>query len=216
MSIIPAGYITYFYNSSQTDMDTSFDFDHVIAAIESRYCKLQPDCIAALPMHFRPMQVSKETKLVKEGQYADKTYYIVKGCVRAYYVKDGKEITDWFAFENEFVCSIHSFFNNVPSPHYIEVLEDSLLLEISRDSAQQLSEAFHNFETLQKQVVVHTLLKLQYRVEGLLFESAHNRYQNLLAYQPDITLRVPLTHIASHLGITLETLSRIRNPKYGI
>lgn len=197
-------------------MDTTFDFGTIITAIENRYCKLSEDCIAALPLHSKLMPASKDTKLVKEGQYADKTYYIIQGCVRAFYVKDCKEITDWFAFENEFVCSIHSFFNNVPSPHYIEVLEDSLLLEINRANAQLLSDKYHNFERLQKEVVVHTLLKLQNRVESLLFETASNRYKSLLTTQPDITQRVPLTHIASHLGITLETLSRIRNPKYGI
>lgn len=197
-------------------MDTALDFDKIINAIETRYSKLDAACIEAMLTHLRPIHAAKETRLVKEGQYADKTYYIIHGCVRAFYIKDGKEITDWFAFENEFVCSIHSFFNGVPSPHFIEVLEDSWLLEINRDAADMLSRAYHSFETLQKSVVIHTLLKLQNRVEGLLFENAHNRYHHLIAQQPDITQRISLTHIASHLGITLETLSRIRNPKYGI
>ncbi len=197
-------------------MDTALDFHKIIDAIETRYGKLDAACIDAMLTQLKPLQAARETQLVKEGQYADKTYYIIKGCVRAFYIKDGKEITDWFAFENEFVCSIHSFFNRVPSPHFIEVLEDSRLLEIDRDAAEMLSRAYHSFETLQKNVVIHTLLKLQNRVEGLLFENAHNRYQHLIGQQPDITQRIPLTHIASHLGITLETLSRIRHPKYGI
>ncbi len=197
-------------------MSASLDFSAITTNIENRYCKLTDETIAEIPKYFKLIQCNKNTLLVREGQYAYNTYYIVKGCARAYYVKEDKEITDWFAFENEFICSIHSFFNSVPSPHYIEILEDSILLEVTRTDAQSLSDKYHNFEKLQKEVVVHTLLKLQNRVEGLLFETAYNRYQNLLAAQPDITQRVPLTHIASHLGITLETLSRIRSPKYGI
>ncbi len=197
-------------------MPSTINFDTIITNIENRYCKLTDETIAEIPKYFKLIECNKNTLLVREGQQANKTYYMIKGCARAYYVKDGKEITHWFAFENEFICSIHSFFNNIPSPHFIEILEDSILLEVTRADVQLLADKNHNFEKLQKEVVVHTLLKLQYRVEGLLFETAYNRYQNLLDAQPDITQRVPLTHIASHLGITLETLSRIRSPKYGI
>jgi CRP-like cAMP-binding protein len=192
------------------------DLHTILTAIQSKYSKLSADTATEMFSCLKPLSISKNTLLVREGQYADKTYYIIKGCARAYYVKDGKEITDWFAFENEFICSIHSFFNDVPSPHYIEILEDSDLLEITRADAITLCDKYHDFERLQKEVVVHTLLKLQKRVESLLFETAHSRYQSLLVAQPDITQRIPLTHIASHLGITLETLSRIRSPKYGI
>ena len=148
--------------------------------------------------------------LVREGQYADKTFFIVKGCARAYYLKDGKDISDWFAFENDFISSINSFFLNVPSPHFIELLEDSVLLEIARENVEKLSDTYRDFERLSKIVVIKTMLKQQERISSMQFHSAEQKYKTILSIHPNISQRIPLTHIASYLGITLETLSRIR------
>jgi CRP-like cAMP-binding protein len=153
------------------------------------------------------------TQIVKEGQSADKMYFIAKGGARAYYLKDGKDISDWFAFENEFICSINSFFLNIPSPHFIEIIEPSILIEITKSSIIQLSDKHRSFDRLSKTIVTNTLINLQQRIELSQFETAQQKYDNLLKIKPHITQRVQLTHIASYLGITLETLSRIRNPK---
>jgi CRP-like cAMP-binding protein len=128
-------------------------------------------------------------------------------------LKDDKDITDWFAFENNFICSINSFFLNMPSPHYIEVLEPSILLEISRENINLLSDKYKEFDRLGKIIVTKTMLQQQQRIVSIQFETAQQKYENILKIRPDITKRVALTHIASYLGITLETLSRIRNPK---
>jgi hypothetical protein len=131
----------------------------------------------------------------------------------AFYIKDGKEISDWFAFENDFINSINSFHLNIPSPHYIDLLETSTIVEVSRDAISMLTEKHHCFEKLGRIAVTKTMLQLQQRIASIQFESALQKYESLLTMRPDITQRVPLTHIASYLGITLETLSRIRNPK---
>jgi CRP-like cAMP-binding protein len=159
------------------------------------------------------MVLERETLLVKEGQLADKTYFIASGSARAFYLKDDKDITDWFAFENNFINSINSFFMHIPSPHFIEVLEPSTLLEISRENIDLLSDKHQEFDRLGKIAITKTLLQLQQRVVSIQFETAQQKYENILKIRPDITQRVALTHIASYLGITLETLSRIRNPK---
>jgi len=101
-------------------------------------------------------------------------------------------------------------FAGIPSPHYIEVLEDSVLLEITRESAEALSQKHHDFERLTKIIAVKTMLQQQERIVSMQFQTAEQKYQNILALRPNITQRVPLTHIASYIGITLETLSRIR------
>lgn len=187
--------------------------ENIINTISEQYAELSPACKSDIADISHVRKVNKETTLVKEGQYADKTFYIVEGCARAYYLKDGKDISDWFAFENDFISSIQSFFLNIPSPHYIELIEDATLLEISREDGYKLSDKYHDFERLTKNIVIKTMLQQQERIASMQFHSAQQKYENLLAIHPNITQRIALTHIASYLGITLETLSRIRNPK---
>lgn len=190
--------------------------EQIIEQIEVHFCTLTNDCKRDLIKVSKILTLDKETTIVKEGEFADKTYFIATGSARAFYIKDDRDITDWFAFENHFISSINSFFLNIPSPHFIEVLEPSTLLEISREHIEQLSDQYLEFDRLGKTVVTKTMLQLQQRIVSVQFETAQQKYENLLKIRPDITQRVPLTHIASYLGITLETLSRIRNPKYRI
>ena len=194
-------------------MENSLDLEHAVQNISGTYSKLTDDCVADFRQASKLLTADKSTLLVTEGQYADKTYFIVKGCARAYYLKDGKDISDWFAFENDFINSINSFFENTPSPHFIELLEPTTFLEISREDIFRLSDKHHDFERLLRIIATKTMLALRNRIFSIQFETAKQKYENLLNIRPDITQRVPLTHIASYLGITLETLSRIRNPK---
>lgn len=161
--------------------------------------------------HFKKGQI-----VVREGQYSKRAYLIIQGCARAYYLKDGKDISDWFTFENQFMASIISFFSNEPSPHYIEFIEDSTVLEFSKDTVDKLSSKHHDFEHFISKVVTETMLGLCERLHTIQFAKADERYSHLITIYPTITQRIPLTHIASYLGITLETLSRIRNPKMRI
>jgi CRP-like cAMP-binding protein len=189
------------------------NIQQIIENIEVNFSTLPNECKTDLKKVSKILTLAKETKIVKEGQFADKTYFIAEGSARAFYIKDGKDITDWFAFENDFISSINSFFLNIPSPHFIEVLEPGIFLEISRENIILLSDRYKEFDRLGKIIVTKTMLQLQQRIVSIQFETAQQKYENILKIRPDITKRVALTHIASYLGITLETLSRIRNPK---
>lgn len=162
------------------------------------------------------LKVKKGTLLVEEGSYSDKLYYIINGGMRAYYLNDGKTITDWFAFEHDFISSIISFFLLVPSQHNIETLEDSTLLVLKRDDIEKLCEKHHDFERIGRLSVTKTMLQLQQRIVSIQFKTSRERYDSLLEKYPKIEHRAPLGDMASYLGITQETLSRLRNPKNGI
>lgn len=187
--------------------------EEVINRISETYSKLSFECQLKFSNNSKLLALPKGEILVKEGQYSDKTFFIFNGCARAYYLKDGKDISDWFAFDNDFISSINSFFLNVPSPHFIELLEDSIILEISKIDVEKISDEHNDFERLSKIVVTKTMLQQQERISSMQFHSAEQKYDNILSIRPDITQRIPLTHIASYIGITLETLSRIRNSK---
>lgn len=190
--------------------------EEIINIISNKYALLNSECKIEFFNYSKILTFKKGEILVKEGQHSDKAYFIVSGSTRAYYLNNGKDITDWFAFENDFICAINSFFQNIPSPHYIEVLEDTKLLVVSRDNILKLSDKYHDFERLTNRVATKTMLKLQARIVAMQFQSAEQKYQNLLMAYPNITQRVALTHIASFIGITLETLSRIRKLKVRI
>lgn len=197
-------------------MEQIAEIDKAIDRICSLYCPLKIECQADLKSGASFHCLPKNAFLLKEGQYSEKVYFIIQGSARAYYLKEGRDISDWFAFENEFLCSINSFFLGIPSPHNIELLEPSILFSLSKKSFLLLCDEHHDFERLGRLVVTKTMLQLQQRIMAVQFETAQQKYENLLNARPDITQRIPLRHLASYLGITLETLSRIRNPKNGI
>ena len=189
------------------------DKQTIISNISNNIYPLPTACQEEFIFKSKLIFVPKKEIIVRQDQFSDKIFFVAQGVVRAYYLKGANDITDWFAFDNEFICSIQSFFENVASPHFIEVLEDSWLLEISRSDIAYLSEKYRAFERLGNLIVTQTMLRLQKRIVALQFETAQQKYLNLLTEKPDIELKVPLMHIASYLGITLETLSRIRRRK---
>jgi CRP-like cAMP-binding protein len=192
-------------------MNPSLIIESAVAAISQYYSSLSPACQAdfARLLHFQ--QYEKPTTLVTEGQMASKTYFILEGAARAYYLKNGKDITDWLAFDHEFICAIDSFFLMVPSDLYVELLSPSTLLEIDRADMQALCDQYHDFDRLCRVITTKTMLQQRQKLVAIQFETAQQKFENMERIRPDITQRVPLGHIASYLGMTIETLSRIRN-----
>lgn len=189
------------------------DIEKILNEIGHSYAPLSFECKQEFIANSKISTFKGGEVVVREGQYSKKAYLIIKGCVRAYYLKGGKDISDWFTFENQFMAPIISFFGNEPSPHYVEFVEDSTVLEFSKDTVDKLSNTYHDFERFISKVVTETMVGLCERLHTIQFSKAEERYKHLISIYPDITNRIPLTHIASYLGITLETLSRIRNPK---
>lgn len=185
--------------------------DEIIEAIVAQFGALSSETIFDIKKVAQIRKVSKGDVLVREGDYSYELYYIVKGGARAYYLKDGKTITDWFAFENDFISSIVSFFLGVPSQHYIEVLEGTTFMVLQLKDIEMLCDKYHDFERLGRLSTTKTMIQLQQRIVSLQFKSSKERYDGLLEKYPQIELRAPLGDIASYLGITQETLSRIRN-----
>lgn len=190
--------------------------DEILQSLVVQYGPISAETSDEIKKVAQIREVAKGEILVREGDFSYELYFVAKGGARAYYLKDGKTITDWFAFENDFISSIVSFFLGVPSQHYIEVLEDTTFLVMQRQDIDRLCDNHHDFERLGRLSVTKTMLQLQQRIVSLQFKSSKERYDSLLERYPQIELRAPLGDIASYLGITQETLSRIRNPKNGI
>ncbi len=137
-------------------------------------------------------------------------FYIEKGLARTYYLKDGKDVTDWISTEKNFSTSILSFITRQPDRRTIELLEDSILWGLYYYDLEQLYKKYHEIERFGRLLVSNGLIQVQQRFDDLHFATAAERYKKLMDTNPTIIQRVPLGMIASYLGITPETLSRIR------
>jgi len=157
--------------------------------------------------------VPKDHLLVREQAISDYIYFIEKGIVRIYYYKNEKEITEWIAMDEQFFLSITSFFERTPSRLIIQTVEPSEIYGIHHNDLMRLAEEHHEMEKLLRKMVTRSLILSQVRMDAIQFETANQRYIRLLQESPNIIQRVPLSYIASFLGVTLETLSRIRSAK---
>jgi CRP-like cAMP-binding protein len=167
----------------------------------------------ALLEHITLKKVAKGDILLNHGEICRHIYFLNKGFIRIFYFKNGKEITEWFADEKQFFFSIVSYFEAKPSNLIIEAIEDCEIIMLSKEGQDKMRK--HNLDI--SNLIIHfyslSLMLSQKRMQSLQFETAAQRYQNLLLDQPNILQKVPLQYLASFLGITQETLSRIRANK---
>ena len=162
---------------------------------------------------FVEREIPSKTVLLHEGEIANQFYFIKKGCLRMWFNKDGKDITLQFFFEGQGVASIDSLLNSQPSMFTIESIEPSVLLSISKDHFVQLQQFYPELKE-----GFHEMLFQRFRNYASLFllrikDSPRERYEDLIINHPAIIKRVPQHYIASYLGITPISLSRIRNRK---
>lgn len=172
---------------------------------------LDADLIKALEENFVLKNFPKNTFLLKEHQYSKNLFFIASGTVRTFYYHKEKEVTSWFYREDQFFTSWYSFYTQQPSFENIQVLEDATIYSIDYFNFQKLIEANPKFERFARLLAEEQTAGIDHFSKGFLFMSAKEKYELLLSLFPDITLRVNLGYIASFLGITQETLSRIRN-----
>lgn len=169
----------------------------------------------ALASILRKMELPRDHLLVKQDSVCRYIYFIESGLTRTFYYKDGKDVTDWLSAEGNFACSIISFLTCKPDRRGIELLEDSILWGLHHDDLERLYKQYHEIERLGRLLVSFGLIQLQQRFDDLHFATAAQRYQTLMDTNPTFIQRVPLGMIASYLGITQETLSRIRSQYAG-
>jgi CRP-like cAMP-binding protein len=175
------------------------------------YYKLSPEAQVALNDCFEQVILSKNDFLITEGKTCRHLYFLQTGALRGFYHADGKEITHWFAFENDFVTSFHSFITEEPAVENIQLLEGSVLWAISKETLTKLFDKFHEIERLVRIANEKYYIRLEERFINAQFKTAAELYENLLRQSPHILERAPLGYIASYLGISQETLSRIRS-----
>jgi CRP-like cAMP-binding protein len=182
----------------------------VARELARRYSTMTHEELDILESVLMPMKFAKGERVLNEGDTCQYIYWIVKGLVRQYYFKNGKELTEYMATENTIMMSIESLFLEKPSMQVIQALEPTLIYAMPKNELEAVAMRSVNIQILYRKILEESLIISQQRADMLRFESAQDRYQKLVKSSPQLVLRAPLVYIASYLQMTPETLSRVR------
>lgn len=159
---------------------------------------------------FRAETLKKNEYYIQRDSFCRKLSFVTSGFVRIYGEHDGREITQWITSENEFLTEANSFFLNSPGRWQIQALTDCELYTISQEDFRRLGAEIPNWRTLESQFIAKCFTILENRVFSFLSMTAEERYKALFNMKKELFNHVPLHYLASMLGMTPETLSRIR------
>lgn len=174
-----------------------------------RFVKLDTDTIRAVENLAEIETFKKNSFILKQGQRCNKIWFLKSGMVRKFYLAEGKEITTWIHTENDIFTSLQSYAQNTPSDEYLQAYEDTILIGITKSNSERLA--------LYPQMVIftNTLMEKEFvnidkHTKALNQRDAKGKYEYLRSIAPEIIKRAQIGHIASIIGVSRETLSRIR------
>ncbi len=176
-----------------------------------KYGNISSEIESELHSRIKTYQKKKGDFFLKQGQINSNLFILEQGLVRVFFKKEDKEVNTWFAIENELVGSILPLYSNKPSFENIQFLEDSFIYSISSEDLNELYKTYPELNLIGRKIAEKICEILEERIVSLHTENAEKRYKTLVLKHPDLLQRINLGHIASYLGITQETLSRIRN-----
>lgn len=160
---------------------------------------------------FEFKKFKKKTILLEIGKVSNEVFYLIKGCIRLYCEKDGEVISTYFFTENMFAGSYDSFLSRKPSKVAIETLEECEVLVLTHEEQEKLYEIFPKMNEFTRKTIEQRFVLLHDLFISYLLNSPEERYLTLLNDRPELLQRIPQHQIASFLGVTRVSLSRIRN-----
>lgn len=152
----------------------------------------------------------KSHVILPQGGTCKHIYFVGQGSIRCFELKEGKEVTEWIAIDEALFYPPISLFQQQPSRLCIQTVEATDLYAIHVEDLERLCESSHAIEKFYRHLLMNGILDGERRIESLMSGSAQQRYIHLSSKYPDLLKRIPLSYIASYIGVTQETLSRIR------
>lgn len=180
--------------------------------VKQYFPNLKGESLNSIINHSSLFKSTKGTQLITEGKRHPYFYIILKGAVKSFYYKDSREVCTWFAIEDDVVGSVLATEGH-PSKETIELLEDSTFIRFNIEQLKKISESDLQIIHLLNNILVEHTLFIEERLYQIQFMTSEERYSSLVNTSPKILQRVSLTDIASFLGVSRETLSRIRKSK---
>jgi CRP-like cAMP-binding protein len=188
------------------------DVQELFSQIETIH-QISSDAKLMLSSICKEVNLSKGKNIQEIGHTCKTIYFVKKGVVRIYYFKEAIDITESFEFENAFVARAESLFTGKPSRKAIQAIEETTLIAIDSNKLFKLFDTHPDVERLFRKIIETSYVNTVNRIESLQFNTAEERYKTLLKAAPNVLKRIPLKHVASYLGITQVSLSRIRGIK---
>ena len=188
------------------------NFESLFGLLDSFY-HLHQDTKVALSEHIQIKSYKSGEAILSQGNTNKYLYFLQKGLVRAFYYKDNKELTSWIFSENTLFISVYSFLTQTPSNETIEAIEDTTVLCISHSKLQELYDSYLDLNVIGRKLTEMYYVQMAERTTNLRMVSSKARYENFIKDYPNLINRIPLGYIASYLGMSQETLSRIRSQK---
>jgi CRP-like cAMP-binding protein len=182
----------------------------VARELARRYSTMTHEELDVLEGILVPKKYQKGEIILHEGEVCESIYWVAKGLVRQFYYKNGKELTEYMATEDNIVMSIESLFTDKPSTQQMVALEPTILFALPKRELEHEAVRNVNIQMLYRKILEESLIISQIHADMLRFESAQERYSKLVKRSPQLVLRAPLVYIASYLQMTPETLSRVR------
>lgn len=173
------------------------------------------ELLGEIASRFVPQPVKKGDYLLKQGRQCRRLSFIKSGLIRIYTTIEDKEVTQWISTQGYFVTDLASFTFQTPARWNIQALTDCELYTIEKDDYNNLGNVLPEWHKLEKLFIAKCFIILEERVNSHLFMTAEERYNKLYELQPDLFNQVPLQYLASMLGMTPETLSRLRKKQLG-
>jgi len=166
--------------------------------------------LALVDVYFKPVKLRKKAFLWREGEICNYVGFMSQGAMRHFFCKDGEEKTCGISLENTFFTDYDSFYNRIPTISNSQALEDSLVLTITKPNLDLLYQESPPFESLGRLMAEKSAQAASARAASLTSDKPEERYLSLLEQNQSLFRRVPQKYIASMLGISPESLSRIR------
>ncbi len=158
---------------------------------------------------FKSKLVKKNDYLLRQGDTCKDLVFVQKGCLRLYYLKEDIEVSVWFAFQHSSAIEIYSFISENPSDYFLQAIEDSEVLYLPKKDLNKLYQDHPKMQEMMRNFWEDVILNLINRFTALQKDSAEKRYLDLLN-KPDYLKTIPQKYLASFIGVTPTSLSRIR------
>ncbi|SFE44077.1 cAMP-binding domain of CRP or a regulatory subunit of cAMP-dependent protein kinases [Chitinophaga sp. CF118] len=172
---------------------------------------ISQESLSMLVQEIQLMHISKNEMLLTEGQFCKHVYFVEKGGIRTFmHNNDMKEINVNFTFDNSFTTELKSLRTSTPSAFFMQALEDTTVWLFEKDVLLALYAQSHEISNFGRSLLEQLLMEQEEHANMFKLQTPAERYQYLYDHQPAMLQRISLTHLASYLGISRETLSRIR------